>query len=246
MFFNMDKKQIYTILGIVLLLYCVSIGTQQVLAILLTLPGVIVAITCHEFAHAYVADKLGDTTPRNQGRLTLDPKAHLDPFGFVLMIVAHIGWGKPVQINPNNFMSNKSKSTCEMLVSLAGPATNFLLALLFTIILYTVNFFGLGNSANFVIVFNVILYAILVNIGLCIFNLIPIPPLDGEKIFKRFLPYKAVTWLDNNEQMLNMVFIILWITGILGRVVSPIINLVYAGMINSVGFVFTNIVNLFV
>lgn len=107
--FNVDKRILYIIIAI----FAVSTIVQyiqnpmELLALLLTLPGVIVAITFHEFAHAFVADKLGDTTPRSQGRLTLNPLKHLDPVGFVLLMFAHVGWGKPVEINPNNFTSNK-------------------------------------------------------------------------------------------------------------------------------------------
>ena len=105
--FNFDKKTIYIIFAILILYTVMNTGTDFLYSTLLTLPGVIIAITFHEFAHAYAADRLGDTTPRNQGRLTLDPRSHIDPFGIILLIFAHIGWGKPVQINSRNFNSNK-------------------------------------------------------------------------------------------------------------------------------------------
>ena len=128
--FNFDRKTIYIILAILVLYTLTSSGMNFVFSTLLTLPGVIIAITFHEFAHAYAADKLGDTTPRLQGRLNLDPRSHIDPFGIVLLIFAHIGWGKPVQINPRNFNSNKSVEKCEAIVSIAGPLTNFILAII--------------------------------------------------------------------------------------------------------------------
>ena len=105
--YNFDKRTFYIILGVLVILSMANMTALEWLDILLTLPAVIIAITFHEFAHAFVADKLGDTTPRSQGRLTLNPLKHLDPVGFVLLMFAHVGWGKPVEINPNNFTSNK-------------------------------------------------------------------------------------------------------------------------------------------
>lgn len=238
MFFNLDQKKLYTILIILALVSFVTMGTETIMTTLLTLPGVILAIVFHEFAHAFVADKFGDTTPRSQGRLTLDPVAHLDPVGLFLLIFAHIGWGKPVQINPNNFVSNKSRETCEMWVSLAGPLTNFLLAIVLTVIYFLLQI-QFPNLNNVILTIETVVFcAISVNIGLGVFNLIPIPPLDGEKIFRRFLPYNAIAWLDRNQQMLSMVFMLLWITGILGYLVSPVINVVFSIIFKSVGAVF--------
>lgn len=238
MFFNMDKRTLYIVLAILAGLSILSLGTEGIMATLLTLPGVILAITFHEFAHAYVADKLGDTTPRYQGRLTLDPAKHLDPIGLFLLIFAHIGWGRPVEINPNNFNSNKSRQSCEMWVSLAGPLMNFILSIVLTIIYYLLLIFFQNPSNIISILQTVVFYGITVNIGLGVFNLIPIPPLDGEKIFRRFLPYKAVEWLDRNQQILYMVFMLLWITGFLGNLVSPIISVVSQFIFKAVAALF--------
>ncbi len=239
MFYNIDKRTLYIILGIFALISLMSMGMGGIMATLLTLPGVIIAICFHEFAHAYMADKLGDTTPRSQGRLTIDPAKHLDPIGFFLLIFANIGWGRPVEINPNNFTSNKSRQTCEMLVALAGPLTNFILAIILTIIYYALSIF-IPNPNNIIqIIDTVVFYAISVNIGLGVFNLIPIPPLDGEKIFRRFLPYRAIEWLDTNEAMLHMIFLLLWITGLLSKVVSPVITVVFKTIFNVVGLGFS-------
>ena len=144
-------------------------------------------------------------------------------------MLAHVGWGKPVQINPNNFTSNKSRSTCEMLVSFAGPAMNFIIAFLLMIVYVVLQ--KVASSAFFIsfggtIIITLLLLTITINIGLGIFNLIPLPPLDGEKIFRNILPYKAQEWLDRNSQTLYIIFMVLWITGFLGVVVSPIITVV--------------------
>lgn len=237
MYFQFDKRTLYIILGALLVLTIINLGTFNLIATLLTLPGVILALSFHEFAHAFVSDRLGDPTPRNQGRLTLDPLKHIDPVGIFLLIFAHIGWGKPVQINPKNF-SKISESKGEALVALAGPVMNFILAFILMIIFYVILIFvpGTGILASFNainimnIIITVIYYAIIINIGLGVFNLIPIPPLDGSKIFLRFLPYRAQRWIDNNMQMISLVFMVLFIFGILGYITSPVISVIMKGM----------------
>ena len=225
MFYDgLDRRKLLTILGICLVFGLLMTGEFQI--ILLTLPGVIIAMTFHEFAHAWVADKLGDTTPRAQGRLTLNPLSHIDPFGLILLLFANIGWGKPVQINPRNFNSNKSIETCEALVSLAGPLINLILAFIFMIIYYALYWFTNCPALILLIVF----YTITVNIGLGVFNLLPIPPLDGSKIFAKFLPYNAKAWIDRNMQYIYILFLILWITNVLSWIVSPVITVIFDGM----------------
>ena len=239
--FNFDRRTLYIILGILVVSTLVSSGTDFIFSTLLTLPGVILAITFHEFAHAYAADKLGDTSPRAQGWLTLDPRSHIDPFGIILLVFAHIGWGKPVQINPRNFNSNKSVEKCEAIVSIAGPLTNFILSIIFTIIYYAICVFtpkfiytDIGN-----IIGTMVYGTIIVNIGLGVFNLLPIPPLDGEKIFRLVMPDKVKNWIDNNMQTIYLVFFVLWMfTDILTIIVSPVIELVYKGIFYAVGWIF--------
>lgn len=236
MFFRgIDRKTLYTILGFLVVYSLIATGKFQ--EVLLTLPGVILAMTFHEFAHAYAADKLGDTTPRAQGRLSLNPANHIDPVGLIMLLFVHIGWGKPVQINPRNFNSNKSAETCEAIVSIAGPLMNFVLAFVLLIILYALEFV-FDITLPFV-VFYVLFYAVIVNIGLGVFNLIPIPPLDGSKIFLRFLPQKVKYWVDSNMQYIYLVFMLLWITDILSLVVSPVISVVYNGLNYIVASIFS-------
>jgi Zn-dependent protease len=177
-----------------------------------------------------MADKLGDTTPRAQGRLNLNPASHIDPVGIVLLLFAHIGWGRPVEINPNNFTSNKSRQTCELLVALAGPVMNFILAFVFMIIYYALWYFVDLPAKWFAIILSIVWYIVIINIGLGVFNLVPIPPLDGSKIFRRFLPYNANAWIDRNMRIIYIVFLVLWVTGLLSIIVSPVINLVANGL----------------
>lgn len=231
---GIDRKTLYIILGVLVVISLINAGTGFWIQTILTIPAVVIAMTFHEFAHAWTADHFGDTTPKSQGRLTLNPTSHIDPFGFVLLLFAGVGWGRPVMINPNNFTSNKSRATCEALVSLAGPLMNFILAIIFTVIYYLLLKYA-PDTQSIVILMNLVLYTISINIGLGVFNLIPLPPLDGEKIFRKILPYRAIEWLDANSNMLQLIFMILWITGLLGYIVSPIVSSIFNLLFNCIG-----------
>ncbi len=239
--FSFDKKIIYIILGIAVLIGLISLAENGgLLSLILTLPGVIVAITFHEFAHAYAAYKLGDDTPKMQGRLNLNPLSHIDPFGFILLIFAHIGWGKPVQINPRNFDRKFSMSTGEAIVSVAGPAMNFILAIVFTILYFAIlkiaPMFIFSELGYYIMI--VIQSTIVVNVGLGVFNLIPIPPLDGSKIFRNFMSYNVKDWLDRYEKYFYIAFLVLWISGLLGNIISPIISWIANGLFKLIGLLF--------
>ena len=242
--FSIDRKTLFIIIAVFIALTLINLGTFNIVITVLTLPGVILAMSFHEFAHAFVAFKLGDPTPKNQGRVTLDPLKHLDPVGLFLLIFAHLGWGKPVEINSNNF-SRVSKETGEVLVALAGPLMNFILAFILTVIFYAIQLFGgikvIANLASLNVAsvcITMLYYAIIVNIGLGVFNLIPIPPLDGSKIFLRVLPRNAREWIDNNMYYIQIVFLILFITNILGYITTPVIEIVLTGLDYIVGAIF--------
>ncbi len=232
--FAFDKRTIIIVVGVILALWLVSVGTDGLLSLLLTIPGVLIALTFHEFAHAYAADKLGDDTARIQGRLNLNPLSHIDPVGFVFLIVAGFGWGKPVQIDPRNFNGKYSISKAEAIVSAAGPIMNFILAFVFVIIYYVL--FGVTDILSGLslqwqqIIYYVIMYTISVNIGLGVFNLIPLPPLDGSKILMHFLPYNAKQWFYNNQQIFYIIFVVIWISGLSSVILNPIFNAVLSGM----------------
>lgn len=235
-----DKKYLYIILVILGLYFLTSAGQATMIGLLLSLPGVIFAMTVHEYAHAKMADHYGDTTARKQGRLTLNPLAHIDPIGIFLLIVAHIGWGRPVEVNYNNLTSNKSRGYCEAMISLAGPLSNFILATIFTIVFYLIEVLAPAFAFTEVgyILMQIIYSAIVVNIGLGVFNLIPLPPLDGEKIFRNIMPGNIRAWLIKNTNTLQFIFLMLWITNLLGYVVSPVINGVFWVIDTVVRFVF--------
>lgn len=238
--FELDKRFIYVILAIMVIMSISGMSGNYLLSLLLTLPGVIIAITFHEFAHAYAAYQLGDDTPRMQGRLNLNPLSHMDPIGFVLLIFAHIGWGKPVQINPRNFDRKYSMSKGEAIVSVAGPLMNFVLALVFTIIYFVVLKFipGIMLTQWGGVIITILTSTIVVNVGLGVFNLIPLPPLDGSKIFRNFMSYNVKEWLDRYERVFYIIFLVLWITGLAGQIISPIIGFIANGLVSLVGMLF--------
>jgi Zn-dependent protease len=177
--------------------------------------GLLFAITIHEFSHAYAADRLGDPTPRAMGRLTLNPLAHLDPIGTLMIFIAHFGWGKPVPIDPYNF---KNPRRDEIIVALAGPISNIILGSTIGIISLTTGYF------------NEILYIIaIVNFSLAVFNLIPIPPLDGSKVFLNLMPVeKAYEWEKAFERygffiVAACLFLPIGGSNIINIIVSPIV-----------------------
>ena len=197
----------------------------KIIALITAIPGILIAIAFHEYAHAFVADKLGDDTPRRQGRLTLNPFKHIDVYGMILLLFVGFGWGKPVEVNPNNFKRTISIKKGNALVSLAGPVMNFILAIIFSIILalYLRFIFAITNPVGHTLAL-IIRYIIAINVGLGVFNLIPLPPLDGSKILVALLPEKARAWYTNNERLLYIVFIIVWVTPIATMLISPIIG----------------------
>lgn len=177
----------------------------EILNILYTIPAILIAFTFHEYAHALVADKLGDKTPRFQGRLTLNPFAHIDPIGFLMILFVHFGWAKPVEVNKRAF---KNYYKDDLKVSLAGPLANLLIALIFTIIeVFLLRFsFIMGSSTLFVVISYLVHYIAVINVNLFIFNLIPIPGLDGFSILEDINPKVFYKWA---EKVYNYQFIIL-------------------------------------
>jgi len=147
-------------------------------------PAVLIAISMHEFAHGFVSYKLGDMTPKLDGRLTLNPFKHLDLWGTLCLLLFHVGWAKPVRVNTRNYKNRKRDL---ILVSAAGPAANFIMAFLFMLLYGIINKLGThGVIINYLYV--LCYYAAVLNVGLGVFNLIPIPPMDGSNILLELVP----------------------------------------------------------
>ncbi len=182
--------------------------------ILIHLLVLFTAVPVHEFAHAFAASKLGDDTPERQGRVTLNPFAHLSLWGSLMLIVAGFGWGKPVNVNPNNFKKPKRDM---MLSSLAGPASNFIMAFLSMIICKLTLYVGVYRfeSETCMWLSLVFRYICVINIALGVFNFLPIPPLDGSKIFNAVLPDRVYFKIMSVERYIALVMIVLLYSGLL-------------------------------
>jgi Zn-dependent protease len=241
--FSFDKRIIYIIIAIMVLSTVSQYITNPgaLFALLASIPGVLVAITFHEFAHGYAAYKLGDNTAKNEGRLSLNPLDHLDPVGTLMLLFAGFGWGKPVHVNPIQYTRKISMEKGEAIVSVAGPLTNMILALVLALIYGALVKFAsieflLSNVGNIIKV--ILASAISINIGLGVFNLIPLPPLDGSKIIMPFLPYNAKQWFRSNEQIFYIIFVIIWITGIASLIITPPINWISTGIMSLTQIIF--------
>ncbi len=187
--------------------------TSGLQSLLFTAPVILLAVICHECAHGWVSYKLGDPTAKNAGRLTLNPLKHLDPVGTLCMLFFHVGWANPVPINP---MYYKNRKKGIIYVSLAGPVANFILAFISLLVVAITIRFGAADSTAGWIVYQLCYYSSVVNIGLGLFNLIPIPPLDGSKIVGE-LSDKAQEFYWRYQKYWQIVLIICVVTGILSK-----------------------------
>ena len=191
---------------------------------LMMLPGIIIGLAFHEFAHAKVAYKLGDPTPKMQGRVTINPLAHIDPVGLAALLVVGFGWGVPVQINPSNFRHRRRD---ELMVALAGVTMNLIIAIVFAIIakvLYmTAGAVFLSSGVGSILWF-MIMYVIQINLVLMIFNLIPCPPLDGFSIISEIFNIKHTEFYWTLYRYGNWILIALIIFGITGMIISPCVQ----------------------
>ena len=183
--------------------------------ILVQIVGIAVAISVHEFGHAYSAHLLGDDTAKMYGRMTLNPAKHLDIMGLIAMLIVHIGWAKPVPVNPNNF---KNYKVGNVIVSLAGVTANIIISIICVIIKKHVNMYAITDITSAIIIYNVSFAA---------FNLLPIPPLDGWGVISSFIPYKYNEIAYKYESMSSIIFLVLIITGAYSIFISPIINVIW-------------------
>lgn len=183
--------------------------------LLYSLPGIIAALTIHECAHALAAYLMGDKTAKNYGRLTLNPVAHMDPLGFLCLIVTRrFGWAKPVPVNDMNFKNRKKGM---IIVSIAGPLSNFFTAMLIAV-LYALLYNRMGE-----VVKGILQVAYIINLSIGAFNLIPIPPLDGSNILDAFLTNKQRFFMRRYAAYSNIIMLLLIFSGIIGIVLEPVI-----------------------
>ena len=186
--------------------------------------GLIFAITVHEFAHALVAYRLGDPTAKLAGRLTLNPVAHLDPIGTLALLLVGIGWGKPTPFDPYNLRNIKRDSA---LISVAGAASNFLLAALLSLP-YLIAYYTGNLSLQVSNVYEFLSMVIAINVLLGVFNLIPVSPLDGFKVLAGLLPKDWYRDFTATERYGIFILLLLIITGAIGRILFPVVSLILA------------------
>lgn len=207
--------------------------------LLLSLPVALISLSVHESAHGYVANKLGDPTAKNLGRITLNPMKHFDLLGFVSMLLFRVGWANPVPINARNFKNPRR----DMAISAAaGPLSNLCLAFIFAILLKLLNiaygFITFTNETAYLVMYFLeimLLSGVILNLNLMIFNLIPIPPFDGSRILYVFLPTDLYFRVMRYEKYIMLAFILLFATGALDGPLSFLTNLVMQLMFKLLG-----------
>ena len=190
---------------------------ETIIDLLLSIPAVLLSLTLHECAHGYVAYRLGDPTARDLGRLTLNPIRHIDPIGALSLLVFRIGWAKPVPINPRNFKKPRAGMA---LTALAGPVTNVLIAFFSTFFLLLcyagaekINVTSWGTSLLSLFLYYLFRFFYLLhimNLALALFNLLPLPPLDGSRILSLLLPRRAAFWVVRHERQIY-IFVLIWL-----------------------------------
>ena len=208
--------------------------------ILYFLPGIILGFTIHEFFHAYTAYKCGDLSQRHGGRLTLSPFAHIDPIGFIMILIFGFGWAKPVPVHPHSF---KKPRRDDILVSLAGPLSNFVLAFVFLLAFYLLFAFspftlftrGFQNNGMH-IAMNILLSGAEINIFLFTFNLLPIPPLDGYHIMSNLLPAHVARSIRVIEQY-SMIILLGFIFILSRHTLLPIAYFIFSSMSSFISFI---------
>jgi len=208
---------------------------NTIMQLLIQIPILLITLTIHEFSHGYVAYRLGDDTAKRAGRLTLNPISHIDPIGLLMLFIVHIGWAKPVPVNPYNFKNQKKDMA---ITAAAGPVSNFVMAIILSVIFRICNFNNPDFIYNYVgnmqliiyIISEIMKYAIMINLALGIFNLIPIPPMDGSKIVGGFLSDEAYSRYTAQErkgaQILMIIFAISFVfkLNIIGAIIMPPLN----------------------
>lgn len=218
-------------------------STAAMLTYLVRLMIVLLVNPLHEFAHAWTAHKRGDDTARHQGRMTLDPITHIEPFGALLLMFCGFGWAKPVPVNPANF---KHKNLDMMLVAVAGPFSNLIAAFLGILALHmcgglektdwTYFMYQYPDGSSMGYLYWMLYQFASVNLMLCLFNMLPVPPLDGSRVLIYFLPPKAAVWFMKYSRIFYGIVFLLMLTGILSIPISIATDFLAKGMAWAVSF----------
>ncbi len=189
------------------------------------LPGIIIGLSFHEFAHACVSATLGDPTPRRQGRVTVNPMAHIDPIGFLALLLVGFGWGKPVQIDPGYY---KHRRRDEFLVGIAGVTMNLLIAIIFSIPAKMMLKAFSGTPASDLVynTYSIIFYIVTINIVLMIFNLIPCPPLDGWGIITQLFRLDRYSWWYTVYRYGTWILLALIVFNVTDLIITPLVSLI--------------------
>ncbi len=201
----------------------------RLLQVLLTLPAILLSLSVHELCHGYAAHLLGDPTPKAYGRLSMNPLKHIDPFGFIALLLFRVGWAKPVMVDSRYFKKPKRDMA---ITALAGPISNLLLAFIFSFLSVFVERIGIGlglfsgGITPFYVFYLIVYFMIPINLGLFVFNLIPIPPLDGSKILYAFLPNRIIFKILPYENYIRLILIILLWFGFLGTPIAAAANMI--------------------
>lgn len=194
---------------------------QSIIVKLISIPFIFACLTVHECAHGYVAYLLGDNTAKESGRLTLNPLAHIDWLGAAAMLLVGFGWAKPVPVNPYRFKKGGARGI--VWVSLAGPVSNLVFAFIIVFV-YGILFYTMPLVRSNVYVSLIAQSWASLNVGLAVFNLVPVPPLDGSKVLMYFLPYNASAWMEQNSNTLYLGLMLLTFAGFLNKIISPVIS----------------------
>lgn len=222
---------------LLVLLFGINIahGGFDLMSMLVSLPGIIIGLSFHEFAHGAMSNALGDPTPKMQGRLTINPFAHIDPVGFLCLMFAGFGWGVPVQVDPRYY---KNRRRDEFLVSIAGVTMNLFLAILFSLllrVLFMSNATWLSGEVGSILI-EMLIQVVIINLVLMVFNLIPVPPLDGFGIVTELFNLRKYDWYWKVYEYGFPILMLLIIFDVTDLILTPAVNGVFNLLVEYVIF----------